>query len=68
MLCAPGVSRDGTARLWDCGTQKTLAVLHDTQGHAINQCDIVSTDAPLSAPAERGVCASLAVCARIHPE
>lgn len=40
-LYGTGVSRDGTCRLWDCGTQKQLAVVMDI-GTAINQSALAS--------------------------
>ena len=34
------VSRDGTARLWDCGTQKCLYSWEDLDAGHINACDL----------------------------
>jgi len=34
------VSRDGTARLWDCGTQKCLGIWEDVESGHLNACSV----------------------------
>lgn len=46
------VSRDGTAKLWDCGRSSCLATFDDVEGGVINGCHIgvPSNDCDLGHP------------------
>ena len=37
------VSRDGTAKLWDCGSSTCLSTLDDVHGGMINACSLADT-------------------------
>ena len=59
----PAVSRDGTARLWDCGSARCLAKVASIQ-HPIYSCSISASElvAKRNSVEPLGVCAATSWC------